>query len=230
MKKENETFITEISEEDFRKLHLVGYKQIQQVFETSTGHEMCKIVWKEVDLNKELDETIQFLLDFGYETNLEELKRPFTIAIHKENGPDPRNYYWDKFMNRFGGPQTYQTGIGIKHLYVTRDYFEDKEDHWRVSKRETKAIYRIHFDKKWVEQFVIKHKTERQPWPYSDEPNCFLDISYNLDEKTGEFVECYRSKVVKNEHSTSYFPVDKDGNLKNNSQDQETEIPEENYK
>lgn len=220
MKKENEPFITEISEEDFRKLNLVGYKQVLIEEESAIpGKRLCHYEWKEVKMNDVLTENIEFLMDFGYDHNLEELKCPFTLAIHKENGPDPRNYYWDKFMNRFCGPQTYQEGIGIKHLYVTRDYFEDKKDYWRVFKRETKAIYRIHVDQKWIDKFVVRHKIVEKPWNEvydGDESskNWLVCFYYDLDEKTGEWKEGGRAKVIRGEHNCIHTPINKDGTEK----------------
>ena len=105
-KKQNKCYITEISEEDFRKLNLFAYKHTQNGFE-------------KVDLNKELDENIKYLLEQGYESDLEDLKCPVTIAIHKENHENPRDYYLDKWMNCFSCPGTYEIGFGIRHLYYS---------------------------------------------------------------------------------------------------------------
>ena len=157
-----EKFITEISESDFRKLNLIGYRNTRvDVDEKSFKMEMMPI-----ELNKILDQYLDFCIEEGFNT--------IAIALHtdpteeaiqcymklftfdKEHGK--RNYtyeeaeglalfdfsYLDKFMNRFSGNQTFQIGCGITHLYSTRDYWEIRDDYWRVKKSETKAIYLIH--------------------------------------------------------------------------------------
>ena len=122
-----------------------------------------------------------------------------TIAIHKDGG-----FYWDKFMNKYTGPVSYQFGFNIRHLYSTRDYFECHDgDYWRVAKKETAVIYRIYLDTKWAKEFVIKHKYKEQDWPYTEVPDGIgsnydsakLVTRYDLQEdgswivgsRTGEF-------------------------------------------
>lgn len=211
MKQKNQ-FITEISEEDFRKLDLKGFRNVRKYDEHKNAYHF---EWESVSLNDVLDQNIKFLLMGGWESDLEKLNCPVTVAIHVCNGPDPDDYYLDKFMNRFSGARTYQFGLGIKHLYSTRDYFEDKEDYWRVLKRETKAIYRIHLDKMYAERFKLKHKVVTEPWPYSEKevkPGAELQIRLDLDEKSGQWIETSLVKVVYNGNSKSYTPVDKNGN------------------
>lgn len=206
MKKNNEDlFVTEISESDFRKLNILAY-------------ERDRYGWKEVKLNEVLDENLKCMLKQGYKDDLEAFSCPFTFAIHKANAEDPDDFYLDKFMNQFSGPRTYQIGIGIKHLYSTRDYYEAHEDYWKVFKRETKAIYRVHLDKKWAKMFVLKHDTKKMPWNSvydsgSDSENWELWISYDLDEENDKWVERSRYKVIHDPKYGSHFhiPVDENG-------------------
>ena len=120
-------------------------------------------------------------------------------------------------MNCFSCPGTYEIGFGIRHLYTTRDYFESREDYWRVPKKETKAIYRIHLDEKWANMFVLKHKTETEPWPYARddaEPDdeWYLEKTFALEEETGEWKIIGYTLVIKSKHRTLYIPVDENGN------------------
>ena len=88
-------FITEISEEDFRKLNLKGYEQTYIDIHSHDEHSECvsqKLGWKEVDLNTVLDENIAYWMEQGYEKDFEDLKFPVTIAIHTNNGPSPTNF------------------------------------------------------------------------------------------------------------------------------------------
>ena len=142
MKRAKTPFITEISESDFRKLDIVAYEQEELHY---PGDKFFHFSWKAVKLSKVLDEMVEI---YKSGSKKDDLKYPVTIAIHVENGlsADPKNYYFDKNMNAFTGPRTYQIGIGIKHLYSTRDYFENPETNWKVKKSETKGIYRIHLD------------------------------------------------------------------------------------
>ena len=126
MKKNN--FITEISESDFRKLNIkVWYME---------NHEK-----RYENINDMLDEALDIIKGSEFDTDKESLKYPITLAIHIDDG-----FYLDKILNMYTGPQSFQIGFGIKHIYVTRDYYEvrDRKDYWRVKKNETKAIYRIH--------------------------------------------------------------------------------------
>lgn len=201
-------FITEISEEDFRKLNLVGYKH---VFLEEPG--VCKqLKWIKEDLNAVLDENIAYMLAQGYEHNLEYLQEPVTLAIHQENGPKPKDYYFDKFMNRYSEPATYEIAFGLRHIYSTRDYFEAKEDYWRVLKRETKAIYRIHLDPKHAKRFILKHKTEKF-YVFKDnapENEHYIEKSYDLDEETRFWNEKSMSEIIKTKYVTSIYPVSKE--------------------
>ncbi len=202
-------FITEISQEDFEKLGLKGYQQVKTFDEeTGTGH----YEWVEIDLNKQLEEEIQALFCSGTEQSLEFLKCPITVAIHVANGPKPDDFYLDKYMDMYSGPTTFEFGVGIKHLYSTRDYFEDKEDYWRVPKRETKAIYRIHIREIWVKHFKLRHKTEIIPYAADKDTTIEIHVHYDLDEENDKWVETYRSKVTKNGNCKSSVLVDENGN------------------
>ena len=202
-------FITEISQEDFEKLGLKGYQQVKTFDEeTGTGH----YEWVEIDLNKQLEEEIQALFCSATEQSLEFLKCPVTLAIHVANGPKPDDFYLDKYMDMYSGPTTFEFGVGIKHLYSTRDYFEDKEDYWRVPKRETKAIYRIHIREIWVKHFKLRHKTEIIPYAADKDTTIEIHVHYDLDEENDKWVETYRSKVTKNGNCKSSVLVDENGN------------------
>lgn len=133
--------ITEISEEDFRKLDLTVYCN-ERVYSPDGKSFRFEMVEKKI--NDILDSEIQLCLESGFESDLEDLELPVTIAIHEPDG-----YYLDKFMNRFTGAQTFQFGWGISHLYSTRDYYEAREDYWRVRKDETKVIYRVKLSPEW---------------------------------------------------------------------------------
>lgn len=210
------TFITEISEEDFRKLGLKGYEQVwEKKFDTENDGS-CSVthhlVWKEVDLNKVLDENIAYWQDQGFQKDFEDLKYPVTIAIHTKNGPNPTDYYFDKFMNRYSGPKTYALAMGLKHIYSTRDYFEARDDYWRVLKRETKAIYRIHLSEKYLKEFKLKHKTEHSD-PLKDSYGDmwhYIEYNYNLDEKTDKWELGSIVEVRKSPENCSYTPITKE--------------------
>lgn len=183
-------YICEISEEDFRKLDLYGYSKD-----------------KKISLVKEYDDNVEYWIKNGYKSDYEDLQYPVTIAIHKEPETEPETYYeklnymyFDKFMNRFGGPQSYQLGMGIRHLYSTRDYFEAHGDYWRVKKNETKVIYRITIDPKRLEKFVLRHKEEifRK---FND--NHYIEELLDLDEN-GNWVSRGKYEIEKfSEHGTS---------------------------
>lgn len=160
-KKKQDLFITEISEEDFRKLNLVAYVVEKIDEKEENGRNYFKYEWAEVKMNDVLDEFIDFCLKNGDETDLEDLKTPYTIFIHKENGKNPKDCYTDKYLARLG-LTTYLKAPGVKHLYSTRDYFKCYGDNCGedVRKKSTKSIYRIHIDKKVIDRFVLKHKTE----------------------------------------------------------------------
>ena len=115
MKKE--IYITEISEEDFRKLNLSGYKCREDIFSN-----VKKPIYYE--LNKVLDEYIKFVKATSNKDNQEALKRPVTICVFKD--------------------ETFSAIWGIRHLYSTRDYFVSEEDFFKAKKKEIKSLYRIH--------------------------------------------------------------------------------------
>lgn len=210
--------VTEISEEDFRKLNLVG--RTRKIDRT-----LHKMVTTEVNLNDVLDREIQFLLETGTGEAYKNLSLPVTIAIHepcpqsfynKMRAAMPKNteeevkeycesvyMYFDKFMDRFTGPATFEVGIGIKHLYSTRDYYEDRDDYWRVSKKDTKVIYRINLSEEWLAKFELKHKTEIIDWPYNELPDNVspdfikAELHTTYRKVNGEWVEEYRNGVFR---------------------------------
>ena len=186
--------LLDIEEEDFRKLNLKCYRHV------ITGG---RSIMQEIDLNDLLDNGINYALRNGYESDRTDLTLPVTIAIHEENN-DNYSGYLDKFMNRFTGLQTFQIGWGIKHLYSTRDYYEDHEDYWRVRKAETSVIYRVHLNPKWLKKFVLKHKTEITERISNDE---WIETNFILDETTGEWTKQYSSHVIKKGKCTSILPV-----------------------
>lgn len=230
--------ITDISEEDFRKLDLVAYRAEMIDKGDHFSQEMVP-----VKLNDVLDENLNYWINQGYESDFIDLNYPVTIAIHEsftdedieKTMKDFPNLtddeikqrllfacsYLDKFMNRYSGIQTYQFAMGIKHLYSTRDYYEMRGDYWRVRKDETKVIYRIKLDKKWFDKFELKHKTTKSPWPYSELPegikegfiNATLEINY--DKANGEWIEKSRCGVFSYDgHSCIMIPVDENGKAK----------------
>lgn len=174
--------ITEIREEDFRKLRIKvkRYNRYRRDYGV-------------ISINKVLDEQIKMLLDSGFPEDFRDLQTPVTIAICKSG----RSYMDMK---------TYQMCWGIKHLYSTRDYYETKtDDHWRVRKDETDIVYRVHL-KDRSDKFVLKHKTEIIN--ETNNPRKWIEVYYTLDEKTNTFVEESRVKVTKNEFgATTYTPI-----------------------
>lgn len=206
--------ITEISENDFRKLDLIVYKKEWRI----AGHagpngsgytEQTRLLcWIPHKINDLLDEEINYVLDGGYEYGQEELQIPVTIAIHVNNyNQEDREHpmgggYWDKYMNMYSGETTYYIAWGIKHLYSTRDYYEDHEDYWRVKKKETEVIYRVHLNKR---EFELKHKTETLQ---EVSPN--IKIVGNYDKINGEWVLRNKTKITKNKGNTIYEPISED--------------------
>ena len=228
--------ITEISEEDFRKLDLKVYRHERiKVDEKTHRFEMV-----ERSLNEILDKEIESCIESGYESDYLDLQLPVTIAIHEP--PTEKDHksvakmfprmsekeiheyclracsYLDKFMNQYTGAQTYQLGWGIKHLYSTRDYFEAHEDYWRVAKKETKVIYRVKLSESWLDKFVFKHKSVKEDWPYNELPDgvspdyivAFLVINFDLAED-GAYKEVGRYGRFIYKHSEHHVPVDKNG-------------------
>lgn len=211
--KKDNRFITEISEEDFRKLDLIAYEQVWITFENTDDNSLRpnsrQLVWKKVKLNDILDQNIEFWIEQGYENDYDDLQQPVTVAIHNENGPEPKDYYFDKFMNRYSGFKTYEFAMGLKHIYSTRDYFESKKDYWRVPKRETKAVYRVHLNETHLKRFKLKHKKEIA-WIFNDSTENHIhtiEKSYDLDEKTGEWKLISIVEVRRYGNNSSYTPI-----------------------
>ena len=172
-------FITEISEEDFKKLNLKGYDN--ERVDHKDGSYSFRFLQK--DLNYKLDEYKKQLA----ETILKEgIDLPWTIAvcIHVEPTGDAiekeaellqklianpnhpahnaiidyskeaylqalYNFsYLDKWMDR-SGHTTYEFGMGIDHLYSTRDkWVAHWIDYFEVRKKDTKAVYIVHLEGK----------------------------------------------------------------------------------
>ena len=202
--------ITDISEEDFRKLDIkVLRNEREEVDERS-----YTFVMREVSLNEIIDRQIRATVESGSESDLNDLNTPLTIAIHEPDG-----YYLDKFMNRFTGAQSYQLGWGIKHLYSTRDYYEAREDYWKVRKSETKVIYRIKLADHWLKEFVLKHKMEIIDWPFNVLPDGVspdyikgsLVIRNDLEED-GSWKVVGREARFKYLHMEMRLAVDENGN------------------
>ena len=119
-----------------------------------------RILWDEVHLNDIVLENIKFSKEQGWNA-------PICVAIHEEVFlPEEEfrkleNYevdfdlrkekslyesaYLDKYLTR-AGMQTYLIRCGIKHLYSKRNYFYTTDGYFQVDKRETKAIYLIHWN------------------------------------------------------------------------------------
>ena len=186
--------LKDISEKDFRELNLKVYRH-----KIENGHS----IMKEYALNDILDSQIKMALDSGRAEDLYDLLIPVSIAIHEENN-DEYSGYLDKFMNRFTGLQTFQIGWGIHHLYSTRDYYEAHEDYWRVLKRETAIIYRVHLEPR---DFILKHKKEIVKKINDDE---WYETMYDLNEETGEWVEAYTSHIIREGQRTTILPVSKE--------------------
>ena len=112
----NHMFITEISEEDFRKLDLRAFV-VDSVVPDAV---------QEVKINNVLEHNI----DFFKNHNPNALLVPVTIAIFNECSV---------------GENSFKIAIGIRHIYSTRDYYTSgKDGSWKVKKRYLKAIYRVH--------------------------------------------------------------------------------------
>lgn len=154
------TFVTEISEKDFRKLKLKGYFR-QRIDVDEKSH---RLGWVEHDINEKIDEEKK-----EWNKWFKNEAKCIVVAIHKDQKlaleyekiwkkslekrdfmvrrdlPDGF-YYWDKYLNH-SGASTYQIGCGIDHLYSTRDYWEARGgDYWQVKKNETEAIYIVHLE------------------------------------------------------------------------------------
>lgn len=173
-------FITEISEEDFKKLSLIGYDN--ERVDNQDGSHKFQFVQKR--LNDILDNYKNFLAGLILKDKTD-LPWVITCCIHIEptkeaiakeekllrsatanpNHPDHGaiidyskeaylqalyNFsYLDKWMDR-RGHTTYEFGVGLDHLYSTRDKWQAKGwiDYFEVRKKDTKAVYIIHLDGK----------------------------------------------------------------------------------
>lgn len=173
-------FITEISEEDFKKLNLVGYDN--ERVDNNDGTFKFKFIQKH--LNDKLEEYKRYLAETILKDKVD-LPWVMTVCIHIEpteeevaweeeilktatanpNHPDHGvcmdyskeaylqalyNFsYLDKWMDR-SGHTTYEFGIGLDHLYSTRDKWQARGwiDYFEVRKKDTKAVYIIHLDGK----------------------------------------------------------------------------------
>lgn len=189
--------IKEISEKEFRALNLKVYRH-ERILEDEKGSRFGMAMHY---INDILDEEIKYALDSGYEQDLEYLTTPLYIAIHEENNEEYSGYL-DKFMNRYTGLQTFQIGWGIKHLYSTRDYYEDHEDYWRVNKKETAVIYKITLDSKWLKKFILKHKTITTK--INDDE--YIETYYNL-LPNGEWEKTSSYLVTKKRGITIMTPI-----------------------
>ena len=154
-------FITEISEEDFRKLDLIGYRNTRVNCDEHSYRmimapvRLNEILDKELELSEEPVENVVFAIHI--EPTEEAIRENMKLFTFDGKG-GRRNYtyeeakefsffefsYLDKFMNRFSGNQTFQFGTNMPHIYSNRDYYYIKDDYWRVKKSETKAIYIVH--------------------------------------------------------------------------------------
>lgn len=173
-------FITEISEEDFKRLNLVGYDN--ERVDNSDGSFKFQFVQKR--LNDKLEEYKKYLAETILKDKVD-LPWVMAVCIHTEptkevivkekelleaaianpNHPDHgaiMDYskeayllalydfsYLDKWMDR-SGHTTYEFGIGLDHLYSTRDKWQAKGwiDYFEVRKKDTKAVYIIHLEGK----------------------------------------------------------------------------------
>lgn len=200
--------ITEISEEDFRKLDIKV--KVHERVNTPNG---VSIEWVEKSLNNILQDNIDTCLKAGYEEDHANLTLPVTIAIHEDGG-----YYLDKFMNRFTGAQTYQFAMGIGKLYSTRDYYEMRGDYWKVRKDETKVIYRVKLSDKWLDKFVLKHKTDVENWPFDILPDGIspdydsAKLVRHFDKEGDNWIPTGYTGIFEFGTMKQVIPVDKDGN------------------
>jgi hypothetical protein len=165
-------YITEISEQDFKKLNLVGYDN-ERVEIDENSYEL-KFIKK--NLNDKLEEYKQYLAETIIK---DKINLPWVMAVCIHTEPDPLyvdymklttvsatgkndltdaeafnlslyDYsYYDKWMDK-AGHKTYEFGIGLDHLYSTRDKWLAKGwiDYFEVRKKDTQAVYIIHLEGK----------------------------------------------------------------------------------
>lgn len=194
--------IKDISEKDFRALNIKVFRHEKVIVsENIPGHPLYQLQMVEKSLNDILDNEIDLALKSGWPSDKKALEMPVYIAIHEENNAEFSGYM-DKFMNCFTGLQTFQIGWGIKHLYSTRDYYEAHEDYWKVRKKETAVIYRVHLEPR---EFVLKHKKEitKRISPYE-----YIEVTYDLNEN-GEWVPTRESRIIREGRFTQILPVAK---------------------
>lgn len=151
-------YTTEISESNFRKLNLIGYKREWITLEDGTK----RLGWKKVILNDEIDDVKK-----DWDEYFKGSPRTIVIAIHNDwelaeeyekiwNESDPKDirtranlpdgfYYWDKFLNKLGAT-TYQLGCGISKLYSRETKWYITEDYFDINKKETQDVFFIHLD------------------------------------------------------------------------------------
>lgn len=221
------TLITEISENDFRKLNLSVWKKewVTKGYDDPVGgHTSRTLKWVKYSVNDLLDKEIEITLNSGYPSDQYELSLPVTIAIHENNdNKEDREHpygggYYDKFMNQYLGETTYYILWGIEHLYSNRDYYYVKNDYCRIRKKETRVIYRVHLNPR---PFTLKHNTIQNVWPYDfipegaskDYKNISLDINYDLQDD-GSWKEVSRVCNIRYERSSHIIPVDENGHEK----------------
>lgn len=118
-----------------------------------------RIMWDEVELNKKVLENIEFSKEQGWDG-------PICVAIHEEAKLDENDFrridtdeideklkksqelfegsYLDKWLTREGN-QTYLIRCDVKHLFSKRNHFYTTDDYFDIDKRETKAVYLIHW-------------------------------------------------------------------------------------
>lgn len=179
-------FITEISEEDFRKLNLVGYDN--EKVDNGDGSYGFRFIQKR--LNDILEKNKQYLAELILKDTMH-LPWVITVCVHIE--PTKKDIdeeaaslktiaaarlpsdaivdyereaylqalynfsYLDKWMDK-SGHTTYEFGVGLDHLYSTRDKWQARGwiDYFEVRKKDTKAVYVIHLEGKPEDYFNDK--------------------------------------------------------------------------
>lgn len=135
------TYITEISETDFRKLDLEAYERRK----VKVDGETSRLEWVKVKMNDIIDKEDEI----ARENKWAEWKS-IVIGLHEEPGEgedigESGAYYYDKWLTRQG--QTYIFGGFDEEdirLYSVRGYWENNsEGYFRVPKSGTRAVYII---------------------------------------------------------------------------------------
>ena len=148
-------YITEISEKDFRKLNLVGYKMIK----VPIGENTHRLGWEKVKLNDVLDYEKK-----GFNKYFKKCPKCIVVVIHSDQekaieyeklwkkeenasgyyvqGDLPEGFYfWDRF-----GSYTYLFSDGIDKLYTKEYKWFDKNKEFVIDKRDVDAVYLIHLE------------------------------------------------------------------------------------